>query len=108
MTVTATLSIDVLEGGTVGVTAAFTDEDGDAATPKTLTYTLLNAKEEVINSKEDETLTPATSVTVPLSGDDLPAGKIFFVVNGTYDSDLGSDLPLKGYADFTVKQMPGS
>ena len=109
MSVTASLSVDVLQGGTIVLTASFTDEDGNSVVPNTLTYTLLDAYEEVVNTLEDQTITPASSVEVVLSGDDLPdAVSYYFVVEGTYDSDAGTDLPLKGYATFTVTRLPGS
>ena len=108
MSVTASLSVDVLDGGTIILSASFKDEDGVAVTPNELTYTLLNEYEEVVNSREDVSITPAESVSVTLSGADLPAGTHYWIVEGTYDSNAGTDLPLKGYATFTVQRLPGS
>lgn len=108
MAVTASLSTEVLEGGTIGVVVSFEDDNGDPAVPNTLTYTLRDAYEEIINSKDKETLTPDTSVTVPLYGDDIPAGKVYFIIEGDYDSDLGSGLPLKGYATLNILRLPGA
>ena len=101
MSVTSSLSTEVLEGGTIIVTASFQDENGDAATPKTLKYTLKHGG-IVVNSKEDISITPGESVSVTLSGDDLPQGEVFFILEGTYDSSAGTDLPLKGRAKITV------
>ena len=108
MAATASLSVDVLEGGTVIVGASFEDSKGSSVTPNTLTYTVLNEYEEVVNSLKDQTISPSSSIEVTLSGDDLPAGKLYFLVEGTYDSDAGSNLPLKGYATFTVQRLPGA
>ena len=108
MAVTASLSVDVLEGGTIIVGASFEDEAGSSVVPNTLTYTVLNEYEEVVNSLEDQTISPASSIEVTLSGNDLPAGKLYFIIEGTYDSDAGSGLPLKGYATFTVQRLPGA
>jgi len=108
MAVTSSLSVEVLAGGTIIVSASFEDENSDAVTPNTLTYTLLNEYEEVINSIEDESITPDTTVSVTLSGDDVPAGNNYFIVEGTYDSSAGSDLPLKGYATYSVTRLPGT
>jgi hypothetical protein len=69
---------------------------------------VLNEYEEVVNSLEDKTISPASSIEVTLSGDDLPAGDLYFIIEGTYDSDAGSNLPLKGYATFTVQRLPGA
>lgn len=107
MSVTASLSVDVLDGGTIILSASFQDEDGAAVVPNELTYTLLNEYEEVVNSRENITITPAESVSVTLSGDDLPAGTLYWVIEGTYDSSAGSDLQLVGYAYFHVQQRPG-
>lgn len=108
MAVTTSLSVEILVGGTVVLSASFKDEDGNVVVPNTLTYTLLNKHKEIINSKEDISITPASSVDVTLSGNDLPVGKHYFIIEGTYNSDAGNDLPLKGYATFTVKRLPGS
>lgn len=101
MSVTAELDTSVLEGGTIVVTASFTDEDGNSVTPNELKYTL---KKEgmIVNEKEEESVTPSSSVDVVLSGDDLPQGTLYFIIEGTYDSNAGSDLPLKGWAKIEV------
>lgn len=109
MSVTTTLNVSVLAGGTVIVGASFQDEDENSVTPNTLNYTVLNEYEEVINSLDEISITPDTSIQVTLSGDDLPEGKPYFLLKGTYDSSAGSDLPLKGYAILSeIKREPGA
>ena len=103
MSVTSTLNTEVLEGGTIIISASFTDENGNAATPSELSYTLYNHANGVINGKENVSITPDTAVSVTLYGDDLPSGNLFFLVEGKYNSDAGSDLPIKAYAKFDVE-----
>lgn len=100
------------EGSTYAVTVAFTDENGDAVTPSAVTWTLMNLRREVINSREDVSITPGTSVTIVLSGNDLLVGTDNLVtrellVKATYDSDLGSDLPLREARWFDIQGFVG-
>lgn len=99
---TSTLSEVAKDGSTYGVTVAFTDENGDAVTPSAITWTLTTATGSVVNSREDVAVgSPASSVTVVLSGDDLSAsaageqGYLVLTIEATVDTDLGDDLPLK-------------
>ena len=108
MSATTTISVDVLEGGTLIVGASFQDEDGNSVTPNTLNYTVLDRYEKVVNSLDEMTITPSSSIEVTLSGEDLPAGTLYFLLKGTYNSDAGSDLPLKGYVEIDkIKKEPG-
>jgi hypothetical protein len=69
----------------------------------------------VINSRTLVTIAaPASTETIVLSGDDLAvdrAGgdtiKRRLCVIGTYDSDLGTDLPLTREVEFTICQYAG-
>ena len=101
------LTTDAIEEGTYVITAAFTDEDGDAVTPNAgLVWSLTDGQGNVINSRENVAITPATSVTIVLTGDDLAIGTNkthrVLLVEGTYDSTLGSNLPLKDQATFDI------
>jgi hypothetical protein len=101
MSVTAELDTSVLEGSTIVVTASFTDEDGNSVVPNELKYTL-KKEGTIVNSKDETSISPSSSVDVVLSGDDLPQGTLYFIIEGTYDSNAGSDLPLKGWAKIEV------
>ena len=96
------------EGSTIKVTMTFTDDGGNSVAPKTGTWTLTNASGTVVNSRQDvaiSTLSSTISVAVRSSdivraaGDD---GTRYFLFEGTYDSDLGTDLPLTGRCRLTV------
>jgi len=108
------------EKSTAAITVSFTDENGDAVTPKTANWTLTDLDGNVINGKEQEDISSLdTSVTVVLSGNDLQIGGSetlttvndvsflyrIFTVEATYDSDLGSDLPLKESCKFKLYNL---
>jgi hypothetical protein len=107
---TTELTTHAKEKSTYIITAAFTDENGDAVAPTTLTWTLTDEAGAVINSRENVAVAgPASSEDIVLSGDDLALqsgettrGVWIFTVEGTYDSDAGSDLPLNDEIRFIV------
>lgn len=102
----AYIDVNVLAGGTVVLSASFEDEDGDSVVPNSLKYSVLDESKEVVNSQQDISISPASSIEVVLSGDNLPAGKLYWVIDGEYDSSVGSNLPLRGYATFIVDKFP--
>lgn len=106
------LSDNACEESTYGITVSFTDEDDVAMTPDTLTWSLYTTAGVTVNAKSGEVLTPAESVTIVLSGDDLAilANDNRFrrvTVEGTYTSDLGSGLPLKAECEFMIGDLVG-
>jgi hypothetical protein len=106
-TITASRAI---EQSTFVVTAAFTDESGDAVTPNAVTWTLSKTDGTAINSREDESITPAASVNIVLSGDDLQvfSGDNYqrvLTLKGDYNSDLGNNLPLNDELYFSVEDL---
>lgn len=108
-----TLSTKAVEGSTFVITAAFTDEDGVTAAPSSITWTLTDAAGNVINSREDVAVaTPASSIDIVLSGNDLPGvnaaeNELRLVIEAVYSSDAGSDLPLVDEVAFRVASLPG-
>lgn len=106
------LELQAAEEGTYVVTAAFTDEDGDAATPTSITWSLFDDRGEVINSRSNVAVaTPASSVNIVLTGDDLSIGSNGayrqIVLSWVYDSDLGSDLVGRQVATFEIENIFG-
>jgi len=106
------LTTQALPNNTYVITAAFTDEDGDAVTPESpLTWTMKDFAGTVVNSREDIALTPASSVDIVLSGDDLQAlgaddnGIRDVFIEGTYDSDVGAGLSLNNSIRFVVDTL---
>jgi hypothetical protein len=101
------------EKGTYGIAATFTDEDDAALTPDTLTWTLSTLDGTIINGKQDVAIvTPASTTTVVLSGDDLAVltddNRVRrFTLEGTFTSDLGAGVPLKAECQFQVADFVG-
>jgi len=106
------LEEEAIEKGTYVITVEFEDEDGDAITPKTLTWTLSDKKGRIINSREDvSVVTPSSSNDIVLSGNDLALPNTdnrvrIFTAEATYDSlSYGNDLPIKEEAEFVVRKL---
>ena len=129
----ATVSLNVLiEQGSGFISMSFTDKNGNAMTPKTLTWTLTDMDGNVINNRnQGEVGSLASTVEVMLSGDDLKIvsgetleqtkhakgqfpsalnkylAKRICTVEGTYDDlDHGNDIPFKDSIIFPVEQLP--
>ena len=96
-----------VEKSTFVVSIEMTDEDGSAVVPDTMTATLTDMDGTVINSLEDEVVTPATVMTVVYSGDDLSlaegVGRLRLVTfEGTYTSSYGAGLPFNDTVQFEI------
>lgn len=107
----ALLAVVADETGTYIITASFVDEAGDAVTPNTVLWDLMDYDDNIINEREDESETPDTSVDIVLSGDDLAVvtdtrddtiRRVY--VHGTYDSTYGDDLPYRASILFKVEE----
>lgn len=105
------LTVNPNEESTLAVTATFTDEASQEIMPVTLSWKLTDEDGNVINSRSSVSITPATSVTVVLSGDDLALqnssdeGHRAILFIGTYDSSLGNGLPLNDEARFIIENL---
>jgi hypothetical protein len=100
------------EQSTFIITVAITDEDDTAVIPATLTWTLTDANGKVINSRADvEVSTPAEENVIVLKGADLQilgtgdSELRVFTIEGTYNSNNGSGLPIKDRATFYVDNL---
>jgi hypothetical protein len=104
-----TLDAHAIDQSTYVVVASFTDEDGAAVAPNTITWTLMDEAGNVINSRSAVVVAaPASSINIVLSGDDLdPAESKHRVIriDATYDSTLGNDLPLIETANFIIDDL---
>ena len=104
-----TTETDAIEKSTYIVTAAFTDSDGNAITPVTITWTLTDSIGNVINNREDISLTPGTSVDIVLSENDLAIGtngiERILMIEGTYSSAYGTNLPFKDILKFNITDL---
>lgn len=102
------------EKGTFALGVSFTDENSDPVTPKAgLKWSLVkDDRTTIVNEREDVVVaSPASTITIVLSGDDLAkeAGQLvtwrYLVVEGTYDGDLGSDLPIHDHLRFPIQDI---
>lgn len=105
-----TITVTPAEEATAKVTiSGFTDESGASVTPTALTWTLTDRSGNVINSRSAVSLTPASSVSFLLTGDDLSIGNYgkqrVLTITATYDSDLGSDLIAREQANFSIENF---
>ncbi len=96
------------ERGSYAIAAVFTDK-GVSFVPKTLFWTLSKTDGSIINNREDvEVETPAATVTIALKNLDLVLAAAYdlfriFTMTGTYDSVLGSDLPILMEVAFEIE-----
>ena len=112
----ATLSLHMDEGGSYFVHIEFHDETGAAEAPKTLNWTLTDESGQTIinDRKEQDIPSPSASEDVTLNDDDcaILSGETarvvnrLFTVKGTYDSDLGTDLNLRGQCYIPLDNYP--
>lgn len=103
-----TLATKALEKSTYVITLPWKDEDGNAMTPDSATWTLTDTSGNVINSRSSVSITPiATTNYVVLSGDDLAIprpgilGRVL-TVEAVYDSTYGTNLPFKDEVVFEI------
>ena len=101
------LTVQATNEGTYIVTGTYKDEAGDAVTPQTMTWSLTDENGKVINSRDATSITPSTSNSVVLSGDDINKDKggihRVFIFDGTYNSvTYGNGLVLRGQASFDI------
>lgn len=96
-------------------TVEFEDEEGNAVIPnEPLYWRLTDTAGNVINSRTAVLLTPATSVDITLSGNDLLIQSSeatmkevtrVLTLKGTYDSNKGTDLEINDECVFYVKNL---
>jgi len=106
-----TINTPAVERSTYVLTADFTDETGAAVVPNAgLNWTLMTKAGRVINSRLSVPITPASSITIVLSGDDLALvdgetkGRRV-LIEGTYDSDLGAGLAIRDQLTFSIVNL---
>ena len=102
------LTVIAWEKSTYVVTADFTDENDESVVPNNIKWSLLDDNESIVNGRNNVPITPAASVEIFLSGNDLPFGsELTVLVEAEYDSGTETDLPLKGAVRFDVLDTPG-
>ena len=103
-----TLSLKAIEEGTYGLECVFTDELGTIIVPSSsIAWTLTDEFGTVVNSRLNVMVAAAGTIDIVLYGDDLAMPNPEFqtrliTVETTYSSNLGSGLPLKDQARFSI------
>ena len=99
------------EEASVFITAVFKDKNKVVVTPTAITWTLKDEEGNIINSREDEEVTPASSVTILLKGDDLPCTgsleRLIIYFNAEYTDDVTSNVPIKNSQLIIVSDSDG-
>ncbi|MCD4675327.1 MAG: hypothetical protein K8S18_04940 [Desulfobacula sp.] len=112
---TTSISIKPSEKGTAVATIAPTDEDGVALTIGQLTnpqWQLMKTDGTIVNDRAFASCA-LTALSWVLQGADLAifgssdSGNRVLSVQATYDSSLGSGLPLRGECKFTIDRLVG-
>jgi predicted NAD/FAD-dependent oxidoreductase len=99
------------EEGTYVITAVFKDHDGNLVAPITAKWTLTDPDGAVINSRNEVVISsPASSEQILLTADDLAtiSGNIIhriLTIEATYNSTLGSNLPLNESVSFIIDNL---
>lgn len=101
------LTTRAVEKSTYAISVSFFDENGVAVTPKSVLWTLTDLAGMVVNGREQVVAVPALAVDIVLSGNDLALGtdtkqQRLVVIEATYDSTLGNDLPLNESIVFPI------
>ena len=83
-----------------------------AVTPVTFTWTLTDEYGAVVNSRQDVSATPSTSIAIVLTNADLQItgnenGNRHLAIEATYNSTYGTGLSLTGSAEFTIDSILG-
>ena len=110
---TTQLTSYAIEKSTFAIGCAFADENGAAVTPDSINWSLVDDKGNPINNLTDQAVvSPAPSITIVLSGEDLQLRNQandyelrYLEVSAAIDSDLGDDLPVKDCCEFKVLNL---
>lgn len=106
------LTSHAVEQSVYWITVGFLDEDNNAMAPDTATWTLTDIEGNIINEREDVSITtPGTSEVIELSGDDLAVDgndivQRLVTIEGTYTSvNYGASKPFKFQIQFPVEPI---
>ena len=113
------LSDKAIESSTFGIKVDFTakadptDKIGTPFTPNAgLSWSLKEKNGVVVNDRINVPLTPAESVTIVLSGNDLALRgspvRRYVTVKGTYNGVFGNNLPLIDEVSFQIQNLVGA
>jgi len=100
------LNVKAKDKSTYILTLTFADADGTAVTPNALTWSLTDGVGQIINSRENVTVTPSEEISIALQGDDLNLDDGIHrvvTIEGNYNSiTYGNSLPIRDQASFKI------
>jgi len=108
---TTIISTRAIEESTYVIDLAFKDEDDAEVIPLSATWTLTNTSGTIVNSRLNVVISPmAATATIVLSGDDLALASAdvetrVLLVESTYNSNLGNNLPNKEECRFEIENL---
>ena len=93
---------EVNSGGSCVIVATYTDEDGSSVTPSSVTWSLKDDRDRVVNSRTAVSETPGTSNNILLSGADVTCTtnkneRRLLTISIVYDSSYGTDISQVDY-----------
>ena len=104
----AVLTTKAVDKSTYKITATYLDATGAAVTPNNMVWKLVNFDGVTVNSRTGTTLTPSTTNTVLLTGNDIDAsdgqGRIMTWL-GDYDGDGDTGLPMNQEVQFEIEDL---
>lgn len=102
----------VIDGSTTVMTVRFRDDDGNPVTPNNIYWSMYDRDGNIINSRsQEEVIPPDTDIKILLQGNDLVLdeehrrAERFVKVWGTFDSNLGTDLPFVEEIAFVISDI---
>ena len=108
------LAVDAKEEGSYTIPITFYSAvTGEAVTPTSVTWSLRTTSGVVINERNQVSVTPASSVTILLDGDDLALTGASdnrarrLTIEATYNSTLGNGLHLTDEVEFQIDSLVG-
>ena len=107
----ATLTTKAEEGSTYVIRATYYDEDDNAVTPDSVTWTLTDGDGTIVNSRENVAIvTPSTYNDIQLGAADLrcTSGRDetrVLIVEYVYDSSLALNNPGTAQVSFIVQHL---
>lgn len=103
---------DAVEGSTYILLLSFRNESDVVIVPNDAKWSMYDNTGAVVNARQDVALTPATVMSIVLSGDDLLYEKNSMsmravTVTGTYDGVYGTGLPIAEEFTFSIRPLVG-
>ena len=105
------ITIDAREESTFIINVQITDDEDAQVIPNEMTWTLTDKQNNVVNERDGVSFAvPAESMDIVLQGDDLGLDVVtdrmrILTVEGTYNSDAGSNLPFKDACKFFIRDL---